>query len=123
MNAGSMIILSLIHFLPLMIIMRFESDFSIALTNAVIATALQTAIPADKRGRVTGFRKTLNGSLLPIGMMVGGILAEFINISLLILISNISLLIIFVLVVRVPIINRFINGIKELDQLNINKIS
>lgn len=113
MNAGSMIILALIHWLPLMTLMTFLSGFSIALTNTVIVTALQTAIPAEKRGRVSGFRKMLTGSLVPIAMASAGVLAEFVNISFLILINNVSLLAIFVLVVRIPLIKYFINGVQE----------
>lgn len=113
LSSGSMVVLSLTSWLPLMILMMFLSGFSIALTNTVIAVALQTAIPADKRGRVSGFRRVLTSLLVPVGMTSAGVLAEVIHIPLIILVCNVCLLAIFIISARIPIIRNFINGIQE----------
>ena len=91
----------------------FLSGFGIALTNTAIAVALQTAIPADKRGRVLGFRRMLSGLLMPVAMASAGVLAEIIHIPLMILVCNVCLLTIFIISARIPIIKNFINGVQE----------
>lgn len=92
---------------PVIILLLFINGISIAVINSVLQASMQSAIPMHMRGKVFGFRRTLSSSLVPLAMAIGGILAEFIPIEIIISVGYGILLIIFIIV-------GFVESIKEL---------
>jgi MFS family permease len=50
---------------------------TLGLVNVNFYTIVQTATPAELRGRVLGFINTLAGALMPLGLAVGGIVGDW----------------------------------------------
>lgn len=78
----------------IIVILLFINGFSVAIINSIIQSTMQVAVSDDMRGKVFGFRRTLSSSLVPMAMAIGGILAEFISISIII---SVGFSIIFIL--------------------------
>jgi DHA3 family macrolide efflux protein-like MFS transporter len=56
--------------------------FSVSIINSLIGAAGQLMVPAHLRGKVFGFLQAMGTGLMPLGMALGGILADFIPIPL-----------------------------------------
>jgi MFS family permease len=52
-----------------------------AMTNVFIHTIIQITIPGEMRGKVFSFVEMSSQAFMPIGMLIGGVLGEFIPIS------------------------------------------
>ncbi len=76
--------LKLYIILPLM----FISGVAISLALILFDAGIQTAVPADKRGKVFALLNTLTSGVWPLGMILAGVLAEFISIPFLISVSS-----------------------------------
>lgn len=63
--------------------------FAVSQLNSLIAAAGQLMVPAHLRGKVFGFMGAMSGGLMPLGMAVGGILAEFVPIPTIQLVTGI----------------------------------
>jgi len=85
------------------------SGYCVAVTNALIQSSMQAAVLPEMRGKVSGFRTTLNSSLVPLAMAFGGIIAEFISIRLIIGISYCFVFILFIGLAFIPSVNDLIN--------------
>ena len=83
MGAG-MILLPVTLYFPVMAGLVFITGFVNAILNTFISTVLQLTTPQDKRGKVFGLLSSIGGGLMPVAYAVGGVLAEFISIRLLI---------------------------------------
>lgn len=92
MCAG-MILLPVSLYFPIMAALVFVTGFVNAILNTFINTVLQLTTPQDKRGKVFGLLTSVAGGLMPIAYAVGGVLAEFISIRLLISASFVVVLI------------------------------
>lgn len=55
-----------------------------SVVNTLIGSVMQLATPAEMRGKVFSMMGTVTGGLMPLGMALGGVLAEFLPIRLLI---------------------------------------
>jgi len=69
---------------PLMFALGAVFGLFNAVLSALIMAVLQMTTPQNMRGKVFGLLGTLAGGLTPLGMALGGVLAEFISIRLLI---------------------------------------
>ncbi len=58
------------------LIMMFVAGIASGMIGVQIVTVLQLRIPSEMRGRVFGLLGTVAGSLMPIGMGLGGIIAD-----------------------------------------------
>jgi len=80
----AMILLPVTLYFPIMAGLVFITGFVNAILNTYISTVLQLTTPQDKRGKVFGLLSSIAGGLMPVAYAVGGVLAEFISIRLLI---------------------------------------
>jgi DHA3 family macrolide efflux protein-like MFS transporter len=80
-----------LHF-SIMAALVFVTGFVNAILNTFINTVMQLTTPQDKRGKVFGLLASVAGGLMPVAYAVGGVLAEFISIRLLISASFIVVL-------------------------------
>jgi DHA3 family macrolide efflux protein-like MFS transporter len=92
MCAG-MILLPVYLYFPVMAALVFITGFVNAILNTFINTVMQLTTPQDKRGKVFGLLSSVAGGLMPVAYAVGGVLAEFISIRLLISMSFVVVLI------------------------------
>ncbi|UCG31254.1 MAG: MFS transporter [candidate division WOR-3 bacterium] len=95
MSVG-MILLPVTLYFPVMAALVFVTGFVNAILNTFISTVLQLTTPQDKRGKVFGLLSSIGGGLMPVAYAVGGVLAEFISIRLLISASFVVVLICYI---------------------------
>ncbi len=79
----SMIAIPLAPF-PIMLALAVMTGFGNAIMNGFIQSLVQMAVPADMRGKVFGLLASLSTGLTPLAMALGGVLAEFVPVRLLI---------------------------------------
>lgn len=63
--------------------------FSVSVINSLIGAAGQLMVPAHLRGKVFGFLGAMGSGLMPVGMALGGVLAEFFPIPTIQLVTGI----------------------------------
>jgi len=68
-------------------ICMFFIGFFIAQNNALGAATIQANVPRNMRGKVSGFRRTMNMALLPLGAIISGFLGEVFPPKLIIAVS------------------------------------
>lgn len=88
-----MILLPVFLRFPVMAGLGFLTGVVNAILNTFINTVLQLTTPQDKRGKVFGLLMSISGGLTPVAYALGGVLAEFIPIRLLIAMSFVVVLI------------------------------
>ena len=91
----SMAVLPHVYSYSLIIALLVINGFFVAVINSILQSSMQAAISEEMRGKVFGFRRMLASSLTPMAMAVGGILAEYISISIIITVGFSILLILF----------------------------
>lgn len=64
------------HTLPLWVIAAFASNVPMAFLNANLTSIMRTNVPIEMQGRVFSARDTIQYSTMPIGLFLGGILAD-----------------------------------------------
>jgi len=69
---------SLTHALPLWMIAAFTSNVPMAFLNANLTAIMRTNVPIEMQGRVFSARDTVQYSTIPIGLVLGGILADYV---------------------------------------------
>ena len=67
---------SLTHVLPLWIVAAFVSNVPMAFLNANLTAVMRTNVPIEMQGRVFSARDTIQYSTIPIGLFLGGVLAD-----------------------------------------------
>lgn len=80
-----------------------------AILNVIFGSVLQLAVPQNMRGKVFSLMNTLLMGLTPIGMAIGGILAEFIPIRYVMSGCALASLLLFIPFFFMPSFKRFIN--------------
>ncbi len=80
----SMIMLPVSLYFPLMAFFGILTGFVNAISNALLGGVLQMTVPQDMRGKVFGLLNSIVGGLNPVAFALGGVLAEFIPVRLLI---------------------------------------
>jgi len=104
-------------YVPLMFALGAVFGLFNAVLNALIMAVLQMTTPQNMRGKVFGLLGTLAGGLTPLAMALGGVLAEFISIRLLISVSFILTFLLFLPLAFSPAIRRYINFDPDKDTL------
>lgn len=69
---------SLTHTLPLWVVAAFASNVPMAFLNANLTAIMRTNVPIELHGRVFSARDTIQYSTMPIGLFLGGILADYV---------------------------------------------
>lgn len=109
LSSISMVILPFVPSYPAIMVLLFLNGISIAVVNSILQSSMQAAVPSDMRGKVFGFKRTLAISLIPMGMAIGGILAEFIPIRIIIGTGFSLIFILFFALAFVQPVNELIN--------------
>jgi MFS family permease len=104
-------------YLPLMLALGILFGLLNAVINAFVMAVLQMTTPQNMRGKVFGLLGTLAGGLTPLAMVVGGVLAEFISIRLLISASFAVTFFCFIPLAFSPAVRRYINFDPDRDSL------
>lgn len=94
-SGAAMVILPHVPNYFIIIMLLFVNGFFVASVNSILQASMQAAVSEEMRGKVFGFRRTLSSSLVPMAMAIGGILAEFISISIIISVGFSILFILF----------------------------
>lgn len=95
----------------------FFLGVSLSVINTLINTVLQKSIDQNMRGRVFALFGVLNSGLAPLGMALGGILAEYFQIEYIILITGCIQFSFFVLLFLDSDVRSFINGNSVLNEI------
>lgn len=69
---------SLTHALPLWVAAAFLSNVPMAFLNANLTAVMRTNVPLEMQGRVFSARDTIQYSTIPVGLFLGGVLADYI---------------------------------------------
>ncbi len=69
---------SLTHTLPFWIVAAFTSNVPMAFLNANLTAVMRTNVPIEMQGRVFAARDTIQYSTIPIGLFLGGALADYV---------------------------------------------
>jgi MFS family permease len=104
----AMIAVPLVPF-PVMMVLSVVTGISNAIMNGFIQSLVQMAVPADMRGKVFGLLGSLSTGLTPLAMALGGVLAEFIAVRLLIVSCFVVTLFIFLPLALSADFRKFIN--------------
>ncbi len=104
-------------YFPLMFALGAVFGLFNAVLNALIMAVLQMTTPQDMRGKVFGVLGTLAGGLTPLAMALGGVLAEFIPIRLLISGSFILTFLCFLPLAFSSAVRRYVNFDPDRDTL------
>ena len=114
---GALAAFPLYLYFPLMFALAAVFGLFNAVLNALIMAVLQMTTPQNMRGKVFGLLGTLAGGLTPLAMALGGVLAEFISIRLLISASFILTFLSFLPLAFSPAIRRYVNFDPDTDTL------
>ncbi len=79
-----------------MVILLLVGGFFNSVVNVTLLTTVQSATPQEMRGKVMAFMSMITQGLTPFAMALGGILASFISIRILITVSFITVVIIVI---------------------------
>jgi MFS family permease len=93
---------------PAMLILGFVSGILLAVLNSFIPAVVQTVVPSNMIGKVSGLLWTLSGGLMPLAMAAAGGLAEAIPIRVLMAASFFAEFLCFLPLFAAPSFRRFI---------------
>lgn len=110
-------------FFPAMLALAIIGGATNAVLNTLFFSILQLTVPQDKRGKVFGLLETLGAGLMPAAFAIGGILAEFINLRILISGSFFITFLCFLPMAFMPDIVRLINFDPETQAPADNSVS
>jgi len=102
---------------PLMLALGLVFGLLNAVLNALVMAVLQMTTPQDMRGKVFGLLGTFAAGLTPLALVIGGVLAEFISIRVLISASFAITFLCFVPLAFSPAIRRYVNFDPDRDTL------
>ena len=86
-SSFNMILFPLLLYFPLMALLAFVGGVASALLNTFMASVIQFTVPQEMRGKVFGILGSIGTGLMPLAMVLGGILAEFFPVRILISVS------------------------------------
>jgi DHA3 family macrolide efflux protein-like MFS transporter len=114
--SAMLIFIPIYLYFPLMLALSIISGITNAILNALLSSILQLTVPQDKRGKIFGLLETGSQGLVPLSFAIGGILAEFIPLQLLISACFVVTLFGFIPMAFMPDIIRFINFDPEKEE-------
>ncbi len=77
--------------------------------NTLLNSTLMLKTPMEKRGKVSSTKITIGMAISPVGNFIGGILCEFLNPRLLIILNSLLGLLIVSIIVLHPSVKKFFN--------------
>jgi len=83
-SSFTMILFPLSLYIPFMALLAFVGGVASALLNTFMASVIQLTVPQEMRGKVFGILGSFSTGLMPLALVTGGVLAEFIPIRILI---------------------------------------
>jgi MFS family permease len=107
--SAMLVVIPIYLYFPMMLALSVISGITNAILNALLSSIFQLTVPQDKRGKVFGLLETVSQGLVPLSFAVGGILAEFIPLQLLISACFVITLFGFIPMAFMPDIISFIN--------------
>ena len=114
MMIGSMLVTSLmlpimtqIHVIPVDFITMFLMGVGIGLTNTSLFSLIQQVIAKDVMGRVFAFLGTLFSAISPIGMLIGGALANVVSVDWLLSVDGVITFLLAFIALFFPVVRRF----------------
>jgi MFS family permease len=107
--SAMLVVIPIYLYFPMMLALSVISGITNAILNALLSSILQLTVPQDKRGKVFGLLETVSQGLVPLSFAVGGVLAEFIPLQLLISACFVITLFGFVPMAFMPDVISFIN--------------
>ncbi len=114
MMIGSMLVTSLmlpimtqIHVIPVDFITMFLMGVGIGLTNTSLFSLIQQVIAIDVMGRVFAFLGTLFSAISPIGMLIGGALANVVSVDWLLSVDGVITFLLAFIALFFPVVRRF----------------
>jgi DHA3 family macrolide efflux protein-like MFS transporter len=113
----ALILVPIYLWLPAMAFLMFVAGLGLAVVNVFISTMIQLVVPQEMRGKIFAFQTTLIGSLMPLAYALGGLLAEFIPIRLLISSCCAIMGLFFIPAAFSPNLKKFINYDPDKDTL------
>lgn len=116
-SALAWIIFPLIEIFPIMACVMAIAGFSMPFFSILFYTTTQLTVPQESRGKVFSLIGALSGGLIPIAYAVGGIIAEFISINIIIPASFFIILLIFLPIGFTASTRRFIGFDPEKETL------
>jgi DHA3 family macrolide efflux protein-like MFS transporter len=114
--SAMLIFIPIYLYFPLMLALSIISGITNAILNALLSSILQLTVPQDKRGKIFGLLETGSQGLVPLSFAIGGILAEFIPLQILISACFVVTLFGFIPMAFMPDIIRFINFDPEKEE-------
>ena len=114
-HALSEIVLPLWLNFPFMLTMGLVSGLTNAIFGTLLTSVIQLTTPQDMMGKVFSILDTFMGGFIPIAMAIGGVLAEFISIRVIISSCATIMLACFIGCLFVPAIKQFINSGPTVD--------
>jgi DHA3 family macrolide efflux protein-like MFS transporter len=114
--SAMLIVIPIYLYFPLMLVLGVISGITNAILNALLGSILQLTVPQDKRGKIFGLLETASQGLIPMSFAIGGVLAEFMPLQLLISACFVITLFGFVPMAFMPDIIRFINFDPEKEE-------
>ncbi len=93
----------------LMCIAVIVYGFVLGVNNTFMMGSLQMTVPREKLGKVFGLAGIMGGGLAPVGMALGGVLAEFINPAYVISGAFALLILPYFIMGLIPSVRKFIN--------------
>lgn len=99
-----------------MLAIGFICFFANIVFNTIFNSVIMIVIPSDKRGKIGALMNTISGGLQPVGVLIGGILGEFLPIRMAIVIL---LAIDFIFAIALVVVK----GVKELIEYDSSAFS
>jgi MFS family permease len=111
------IIFPLVEIFPIMVGIMVIAGFLMPFFNVLFYATMQLTVPQEFRGKVFSLIGAISGGLVPIAYAVGGILAEFISVKIIIPASFFIILLIFMPIGFTASTRRFIGFDPEKETL------
>ncbi len=100
-------IMSQIHLIPVDFITMLLMGIGIGLTNTALFSLIQQVIAKEVMGRVFAFLGTLFSAISPIGMLIGGALANVVSVGWLLSIDGVITFLLAFIALLFPVVRRF----------------
>lgn len=114
----SFFLFALVESFPGMVFFLFIGGAFSSVLNVFMPASMQLIVPPEMRGKVFSLAGMLSQGLMPLGMGLGGILGEFIPLRTIMIFAYAVELIIFLAIVFIPSMKRFINFDPETETLD-----
>ncbi|MBI9013066.1 MAG: MFS transporter [Clostridiales bacterium] len=88
----------------------FANGLTFAVVSMLLQSTMQATVSKDMLGKTSGFERAISSSLMPLGMIVGGIMAEFTPIEYIISADFVIILVLFGLLNFIRPVTELLDG-------------